>query len=394
MLKKVFLNTSHLLYRVHTKAYSFVKRYLQEDNLKNSNVAPYILNTKSAAGQIKIIHINGNFIIGGTTQLIVDIIENTSDVYKHEIIVPDYTEPLPYQPVPIHKFPLIALGGVYAFLQQEQPAAVHIHYWVRQDSLYAPIAIWYATIFRICEALKIKVIQNINVPTEPYISPSVVHNVFVSNFVLNNFNLNSSSFSSSVIYPGSNFSHFRNDNLFALPSKSIGMVYRLDRDKLNAESIEVFIAIAKRQVDVQCYIIGGGYYLEHYRRRVEEEKLENNFIFTGVVSYNSLPDYYRKISIFVSPVHDESFGQVTPFAMSMGLCVAGYDTGALSEILGSKETLVEYGEIGYLADIIISLINNPRKRIEIGRLNQIRAHQNFSVENMISQYRDLYSNSI
>jgi glycosyltransferase involved in cell wall biosynthesis len=391
MLKKALLKTSSLLYRVHRKAHTVVSEYLQE---KKVSVAftPYLLKTRSSGSPHKIIHVNGNFLVGGTTQLIVDIIEHLSDSYTHEIIVPDYPEPLPYQPVTIHKYALDELQALHDFLKKEQPVAVHIHYWVRQNTLYVGTAIWYATIFKICEELKIPVIQNVNVPTEPYDSPAVVHNVFVSNFVLDNYNTGRAP--ASVIYPGSNFQHFKNNDVEALPNNSIGMVYRLDKDKLNAEAIEIFIAVAKKKPDVQCHIVGGGYYLEHYQRRVAEEKLESNFYFTGFVSYDSLPGYYKKISIFVVPVHDESFGQVTPFAMSMGLCVAGYDTGAISEILGSTATLTEYGHVADLADSIVELINKPAKRIDIGRANQIRAHHKFSVEMMIKEYQSLYKKCV
>ena len=122
-----------------------------------------------------------------------------------------------------------------------------------------------------------------------------------------------------------------------------------------------------------------------------EEKLTKNFVFTGFVSYKALPDLYKKISVFVAPVHDESFGQVTPFAMSIGLAIAGYDIGALGEIIGNKDSLAEYGNVSKLADIIITLMENPQKRIAIGQENKECARTHFSVESMIDQYIKLYN---
>lgn len=107
--------------------------------------------------------------------------------------------------------------------------------------------------------------------------------------------------------------------------------------------------------------------LPHYKRRVEEEGLKSSFTFTGNISYKDLPDYYKKFSVFVAPVHDESFGQVTPFAMSMGQVVVGWDIWALSEILGTNDTLVKYGDYSRLSDIIIELCNNDFRRIAIGK---------------------------
>jgi glycosyltransferase involved in cell wall biosynthesis len=356
---------------------------------RRATFSPYILNYKPAPGKTKIVHVNGNFIVGGTTQLIIDIIERSSDEYSHQLIVPSYAEPLPYQPVSIKSFSISEMMDLYKYLEKEEPAVVHVHYWVREQHRYHGFALWYAAVFKICEELQLKVIQNINVPTRPFESAAVVHNVFVSNYVYKTFN-SAPAIPTSVIYPGSNFSHFSNKDVRQLPGNNVGMAYRLDEDKLNKEVIEIFLTIVKKAPAIKCYIIGDGLFYAYYVQRVKEEGLEANFIFTGMVSYAKLPEYYKYISVFVAPVHDESFGQVTPFAMSMGLAVAGYNTGAISEILGSTDTLVEPGDICKLSDIIIDLVTDSDKRIALGERNQQRAHSYFSVEAMISAYKDLY----
>ena len=374
-----------LLYRIHNFTNAIFKA--------KSTYRPYILHSNQSQSDkgetnVTIIHVNGNFLVGGTTQLIVDIIERTSDKYTHKVIVPDYPDPLPYQPVSILKFSIWQMTELLNFLKNEKPALVHIQYWIREDDRYSELSLWYGAIFQMCNELNIKIIQNINVPTFPYSKVAIAHNVFVSKYVMDSYN--NSTTVSSVIHPGSNFHHFKNEEVNSLPENSIGMVYRLDYDKLNPDSIEVFISAVRKRNDLTCYIIGGGQYLELYKRRAAEEKMTQNFIFTGFISYDSLPEYYKKIGIFVAPVHNESFGQVTPFAMSMGLCVAGYDIGALSEILGNKDTLVNYGNIEGLANVIIDLLGNQKKRIHLGKRNQQRAIEMFSVEGMIKHYEDLY----
>lgn len=364
-------------------------RYVNRHIINRNRVAPYKLKYTIAPDTPKIFHINGNFVIGGTSQLIADIIARTSDKYTHHIIVPGHPYPLPYQPLPISEFPLSKMSELYALLKKEQPAIVHIHYWIRPHHSYYDFGIWYSTAFKMCEALSLKVIQNINVPTEPYKSSAIVHNVFVSAYVRNEYNgLNATT--SSVIHPGSDFSHFTGVEDFTFSGNTIGMVYRLDKDKLNEQAIEIFINVVKQKPDIRCYIIGGGYFLKYYKQRVKEEGMGKHFIFTGFVSYQSLPNYYKKIGLIVAPVHDESFGQVTPFAMSMGLPVAGYDIGALCEILGSRETLVNYGDVNSLSELIVDLMNNPEQRNQLGIKNKNRARTLFSVEKMIEQYELLY----
>lgn len=322
--------------------------------------------------------------------MIADIVERTSGKYAHHIIVPNHPKPLPYQPLSISEFSISQLPALFDFLEKERPALVHIHYWVRPIHRYYDFGLWYEAIFKMCGDLKLKVIQNINVPTVPFDNPAVLHNVFVSSYVRDGFNKNSHVVSS-VIYPGSDLTHFTCSAGHTFPGNTVGMVYRLDKDKLNEAAIEVFIMVVKKNPGVLCYIIGGGYYLNYYKRRVKEEGLKKNFIFTGFVSYESLPDHYKKIGVIVAPVHDESFGQVTPFAMSMGLPVVGYDTGALCEILGSKDTLVKYGDTEALSNLVIGMVNNPQKRKHLGQVNKDRAHACFSVEKMITAYDEIYS---
>ena len=352
---------------------------------------PYILkHSPTSNPKARIAHVNGNFILGGNTQLIVDLIERTSDIYSHEVIVPVHPRPLPYQPVTIREFSLLRMSKLFEHLDRNRPDLVHMNYWVKHATRYNERPLWFQAVFKICEELNIPVLQNITIPAEPYVSSSVVHNVFVSDYVADNFNIDPQT-PWSVIHPGSDFNHFKNEDIEALPENSIGMVYRLDGDKLNAKAIEVFIAAVRKKPVLTCHIIGDGELYDSFKRRVAEEGLSNNFVFYGTVSYRQLPDYYRKFSIFVAPVHDESFGQVTPFAMSMGQAVAGYDVGGLPEILGSRETLVESGNVDKLSDLIVSLTDNREKRTSLGRANQRRAAENFSVEAMIEKYQQLYS---
>jgi glycosyltransferase involved in cell wall biosynthesis len=385
MLPRLIKKFSSLLYRIHV--------WLEKQFQGKTSFTPYPVRSATSLSSPKIFHFNGNFVIGGSSQLIVDLVERTSPKYRHTIIVPEIPTPLPYQPLDIHPFSLDEMNKLYDFLKKEKPSLVHIHYWVRHYDRHRDFSLWYQAVFKICEELKLPVIQNINVPTKPYESGSVIHNVFVSQYVEENFN-DQHEVEHSVIYPGSDMEHFSNEHLAEAPSKNIGMVYRLAPDKLDPQAIEVFINLAKKQNDILCYIIGDGQYMRHYRNRVKQEGLSKRFVFTGYVSYRDLPSYYNKLNIILAPVHDESFGQVTPFAMGMGLVVAGYDTGALSEILGSKETLVKTGDIEKLTSIVIDLINDPERLIALSKRNQQRAREIFTTEQMIRQYERLYSSYI
>lgn len=379
-MKKLIKQFSSILLRGHL--------HLNRRLAEKEAVPPYQLKYQPVDHATRIFHFNGNFVVGGTSQLIVDIIERTSDKYFHKIIVPRYPKPLPYQPLSIAEYTLSELPDLYKCLQKEKPSLVHIHYWVRPMHRYFDFGLWYEAIFKMCNELGLKVIQNVNVPTHPFHSPGIRHNVFVSKYLEQEFN--DTNVPASVIYPGSDLQHFSIEEGYVYPDDTIGMVYRLDTDKLNKEAIEVFILAAKKRKDLKCYIVGGGTLLGYYQDRVKKEGLSAQFTFTGFVSYDTLPQHYKKIGVIVAPVHDESFGQVTPFAMGMGIPVVGYDTGALSEILGSSDNLVPYGDINALAEKAIDVLSDPVRARQTGERNRDRARQLFSIEKMISEYENLY----
>ena len=123
---------------------------------------------------------------------------------------------------------------------------------------------------------------------------------------------------------------------------------------------------------------------------MQDAGLGDKFEFTGYVSYDSLPDYYRKMTVFVAPVWKESFGQVSPFAMNMRIPVCGYDVGAIGEITADSDVLAPAGDADRLADIMVRLLDEPAERQKIGEFQYQRAQSNFSVQAMVNAYAALY----
>ncbi len=197
-----------------------------------------------------------------------------------------------------------------------------------------------------------------------------------------------------TIYPGSDLAAFGRRPVAAEVDDCIGMTYRLEGDKLDERAIEPFIETVRRRPGTRALIVGGGRFLEPYRARVAAAGLTDAFTFTGYVPYHELPRLYERMSVFVAPVHTESFGQVSPFAMGMELPVAGYQAGALQEIVGDPTLLAPPGDAARLADIVIGLLDDPQRRRAIGAANRQRAVSRFSVETMVAAYAALYEELI
>lgn len=329
----------------------------------------------------RVLHAIANVWVGGSTQLVVDL----HDYLGHRIEMEVITSALPTRGshkgmtirlVPQPASPHLARSVFSRF----RPDIVHVHYWGDVDEP------WYRVIFEIAAEFGCPVVQNVNTPVAPFSGAPVAHNVFVSQSVLDQFG---SAVPPAVIHPGIDLDRFA-PRLSETPGAfdAIGMIYRLENDKLNADAIELFIAIIRQRPATRAIIIGDGSLFAHFRGRVEQEGLLPNFEFTGYVPYEELPTHLARFKTFVAPVRQESFGQVIPFAMSAGLAVAGYRVGAVPEILGSDETLGETLEEA--AALIVALLNDRDRVKALGRRNHAIARERFSVEKMIVSYSNLY----
>src|SRR5262249_4694746 len=156
---------------------------------------------------------------------------------------------------------------------QFRPHIMHVHYWGGVDES------WYRMIFESAAQSGIPIVQNINTPVAPFNGVPINHNVFVSRSVLDQFG---SAVPASVIHPGIELYRFAPPAVIDPRAlNAIGMIYRLERDKLDAGAIELFVAIAKRRPKSRVIIIGDGALFGHFRARIEQEGLLRQFECTG-----------------------------------------------------------------------------------------------------------------
>jgi glycosyltransferase involved in cell wall biosynthesis len=342
----------------------------------------------------RVLHAVGNFYTGGSAQLVVELVEHLGHRFEQVVITRDLPDVPGYTGLNIHHYerftnPRQALSQLKKF----KPDIIHVHYLGHHNNPYSERDWkWYNNLFLAAQEYGCKIIENINIPVEPYVSHSVTCYIYVSDYVRHEFGrLDCPNI---TIYPGSNCTLFTRRDEMGIPDDCIGMVYRLEGDKLDEHSIDVFVKVVERRRKTKALIIGGGRYLNFYRNIVHQARVADAITFTGYVSYEDLPPLYEQMSIFVAPVHKESFGQVSPFAMSMGIPVVGYDVGALKEVTGDCGLLAAPGDSDALADIIIALLNDRERRLKIGEMNRKRAVELFSVEAMIDSYSKLYEELI
>ncbi|SAL04501.1 group 1 glycosyl transferase [Caballeronia calidae] len=352
---------------------------------KGEGANAYIVRQKKPdlAERPRVLHVIANFMTGGSSKLVVDLIEGLGHRYRQTVLTSFIPTPQAYTGVDIHEISQPGEPDQFlAFFRTHRPDFIHVHYWGDCDEP------WYAKAFAAAAELGIPVVQNVNTPVAPFVSPSIVHNVYVSKYVEREFG--DPRANNRVIYPGSDFSHFTLKDGEKPVGTMVGMVYRLEGDKLNENAIVPFIRVAQMNRKARILIVGGGSLLEPFKASVAAAGVDAQFEFTGYVGYGELPGLYRRMAVFVAPVWKESFGQVSPFAMNMEVPVVGYDVGAIGEIINDDRYLAPAADAERLAQIIDSLLHDDAARRNLALNHRNRAQQHFSLEAMVSSYRFLY----
>ena len=151
---------------------------------------------------------------------------------------------------------------------------VHMHYWGSTDEP------WYRRAFEAISEIGCPVIENVNTPIAPLLSPRIARYVYVSDYVKEEFG--GVSDTETVIYPGSNLRLFAPARGPRDDGHTVGMVYRLERDKLDENSIEPLIEAVRRRPGTRALVVGGGSLLPEYRRRVSAAGFDGSFEFPAM----------------------------------------------------------------------------------------------------------------
>ena len=236
--------------------------------------------------------------------MVVDLIEGLSSRFEQRVLTRDAPLPPSYVGVDVRSRPSFSDSDeVVDEIASLRPDLVHVHYLGQHFSrLGEGDWEWYVSLFEGLERYDGPVLENVNIPIPPYMSKAVDRYVYVSDYVRERFGDGSSH--SVTIYPGSDVERFSRLGT-PPPDDCVGMVYRLDEDKLDEHAIDVFIEIVRRRPKTTALIVGGGPLRQRYIDATRSAGVADAFTFTGYVAYDDLPDVYKRMSVFVAPVHSE-----------------------------------------------------------------------------------------
>ena len=114
--------------------------------------------------------------------------------------------------------------------------------------------------------------------------------------------------------------------------------------------------------------------------------------FLASVSHDRMPDLYRTATVVVVPSRWEGFGFVCAEAMACGRPVVASRVGGLAELIedGVSGLLVTPEDPNALADALIRLLRDKKRRQQMGQAARRRAETMFSHRVVVPRTIDLY----
>jgi len=159
------------------------------------------------------------------------------------------------------------------------------------------------------------------------------------------------------------------------------------------------IPLVLKQVPQAKFLIGGAarYDVPDLRNLVKSLQIEHTLIFTGFVPDNEVPSMYAACDVFCYPSLWEGFGLTPAEAQATGKPVVAFNMSAIPEVVQNKQTglLAEPRNVQSLANSLISLLLNRKKRLEMGVNARKRVIKLFSwetaTEKTLQAYREVLS---
>ena len=129
-------------------------------------------------------------------------------------------------------------------------------------------------------------------------------------------------------------------------------------------------------------------------RLVKEHSLQDCVTFTGRIDEKDFANYYAQSTLAVVPSLYEGFGLPAGEAMACGVPVVSTRGGALPEVVGDAGVLVAPGDSRALAEAIAGLLDNPDRRLSLGKAGYERVIKNFTWRACALKLTEIYHEAI
>lgn len=185
---------------------------------------------------------------------------------------------------------------------------------------------------------------------------------------------------------------------FNIPRDSlvIGMTGRINSWKGQEDFLDAANLVMEEEKDVYTVLIGSSFEGEEWREDLVREKINSSVFKDRIIMKGYRSDsesFYNLFDVFVLPsTSPDPLPTVVLESMASGKPIVAYNHGGVCEMVKNNYNglLAEVGDYNDLANKILDLLKDDKKRRTMGENSRVRLLNNFSLEAYISNYTDEY----
>lgn len=195
-----------------------------------------------------------------------------------------------------------------------------------------------------------------------------------------------------VINNGVDFSFWGSGSGRGLNSGAVTFVGRMIYGKGVQDLLEA--ALKVKDKDFSLNVIGDGVYKDELEKMARKLELVAKVKFWGELSHEQIKKVFEETAIFVNPSYSEGLPSSVLEAAAAGLPIVATNVGGTREIIldGDHGILIEAGDVEGMALAINSLLDDGKKREEMGQKVRNYIRRSFDWKAISMQYIDLFNN--
>ena len=345
--------------------------------------SPHLCSPIEGVAGTRVLHAIGDLQIGGAQQLVVDIARSTPTDSKHRIVTQSLG--IRYRPGTDHaELPPMA-KEMHREFDRFRPELLHVCHYHASILTRA----WYRMLHDVATARGIPVVQSHCVIGDPLLRGDTRHLVFCSEWSRARSSV--PGIPDSVISPGSPLEDFRAPRRTPSDTPVVGLVYRLDGDKIDSTTADVLRAILQGSPRSRVVVVGDGPVRPALQAAIGNHGLSERIQWLGRVPFARLPGIHRSFDLEIAPVLADTFGSGSVHAISAGTPVVGYGIGALPTILRHEASIAIPSSSEDLASKVVSLLDHEDLHAEVHAVQLAHAEANFHVQTMNRSYHELFA---
>lgn len=174
-------------------------------------------------------------------------------------------------------------------------------------------------------------------------------------------------------------------------------IARLEKDKGIQNIIAAMPIILKELPDTKLMVVGDGGYATELKKQVKKLNLENNVLFTGMLPFESLPEYFNACDAFINPtIRQNGYDLTILEAMACEKPVVVSNIGSVPTVIedGIDGILVPPGDIIRLSEAVVKVLKDKELGRRLGVAARRKVVEKFSVESMVEGTIKVYEEVI